>query len=46
LGGDLVDAGVGGPEKVHRARYPQVLEEGERRFAEPVVSLATLETYG
>src|SRR6202030_1384566 len=33
-GADLVDAGVAGPEKVHRALYPQVLEEGERRLAQ------------
>src|SRR5450432_1239608 len=34
LGGDLVDAGVAGPEKVHRALYPQILEVGERRLAQ------------
>jgi AraC family transcriptional regulator len=33
LGGDLVDAGVTGFEKVHRALYPQVLEKGKRRLA-------------
>jgi hypothetical protein len=32
FGGDLVDAGMAGPEKVHRALYPQVLEQGERRL--------------
>jgi len=30
FGDDLVDAGVAGPEKVYRALYPQVLEEGVR----------------
>ena len=34
FGSDLVDTGVAGLEKVHRALYPQVLEEGERRFAQ------------
>jgi hypothetical protein len=31
---DLIDVGLAGPEKVHRALYPQVLEEGERRLAQ------------
>src|SRR5437879_10173349 len=34
LSGDLLDAGVAGLEKVHRALYPQVLEVGERRLAQ------------
>src|ERR1700680_2062674 len=34
FGADLVHASMAGPEKVHRALYPQVLEEGERRLAQ------------
>jgi hypothetical protein len=34
FGGDLVDAGVAGPKKVHGALYPQVLEESQRRLAQ------------
>jgi hypothetical protein len=31
---------VAGPEKVYRALYPQVLEEGERRLAQHAVQPA------
>src|ERR1700679_2461845 len=34
FGGDLLDAGVAGPEKVHRALDPQVLKKSERRLAQ------------
>jgi hypothetical protein len=40
FGGDLVDTGVADPEKVHRALYPQVLEEGERRLAQHCIRRA------
>jgi hypothetical protein len=34
FGSDLVDAGAARLEKMHRARYPQVLDKGERRLAQ------------
>lgn len=34
IAGDLVDTGAAGPEEMHGALYPQVLEEGQRRLAQ------------